>query len=74
MNFSLYKLAYKVLKLQEVGDFGGENRLPPFPGFMSVAVFVTDQKYTENFETKNVMKKKKDKRPSVQKSPNAAIA
>jgi hypothetical protein len=42
---------------------------------MSVAVFVKDQsKYTENFETKNAMKKKKDKRPSVQKSPSAAIA
>jgi hypothetical protein len=42
---------------------------------MSVAVFVTDQsKYTKNFERKNVLKKKKDKRPSVQKSPSAAIA
>jgi hypothetical protein len=42
---------------------------------MSVADFVTDQsKYTENFERKNMMRKKKDKRPSVQKSPSAAIA
>lgn len=31
-------------------------------------------KYTENFERKSVLKKKKDKRPSVQKSPSAAIA
>jgi hypothetical protein len=31
-----------------------------FPGFMSVAVFITDQsKYTENFERKNMIERKK---------------
>jgi hypothetical protein len=42
---------------------------------MSVAVFVTDQsKYTENFERKNKIERKKDERPRVQKCPSAAIA
>ena len=38
-----------------------ENCLPvTFPGFMSVAVFITDQsKYTENFKRKNMIETKK---------------
>ncbi|WP_211290388.1 hypothetical protein, partial [Flavobacterium croceum] len=31
-------------------------------------------KYNENFERKNMIRRKKNKRPSIQKSPSLAIA
>jgi hypothetical protein len=56
----------KIILLDAVFSASRKAFHTTFPGFMSVAVFVTDQsKYTENFETKNAMRKKKDNKPSL---------